>query len=246
MHFRSLNVKLKSYLYLILLSFFSVFYSLSLQAAKLPSMPFPDDERVIIVADYMIFNGVPMSAFKIDSDKSAEEFLMFYKQLWSKEQEAGVPGYQVLKQEGSIILSRVEKAAMYSIQVEPQTLKGIKVTLGVSLLPSTAIPALGKGFPLMNSAKVMNDIVNFDGDMKARTLLIESSSSLRSSASFYERAFLDMGWSQMKPSKESDYPQEIQGDNYGLMFSKNQQEVQIVFSKNKSKTNIVALVHGLK
>lgn len=213
---------------------------------KLPLMPFPDDERVLVVAEYMQYNGVPMSAFKIESDKTPKEFLRFYTDLWSAEQDNGAPGYNIQKVKKTTIVSRVEGGAMFTVQANKTSLNGSSVTLGVSLLPSISNkPELGKGFPLMRRSRVINDILNVDEGKKARTLLIENSSSFRSVLSFYQRRLKDLGWSQFRPSKESSYYKEA-GNAYSLQFSKGQQEIQMSFTRSHGKTMTVALVQGVQ
>jgi len=224
-------------------------YNTAFALEKLPQFPFPNDERVVVVSDYMIFNGVPMSAYKINSIKSVEEFLDFYKNKWSGTRGNGMPGYKIVEDEdaGIVLMSRLEDGAMYTVQVNTTSLNELDVTLGVSLIPSvSSFPELGKGFPLMGKSTVINDIINIDNGVKARTLLIEISGSAYTVKNFYQGRIKSLGWSQAKPSPSSNYDKNAK-DDHVLFFYKDDQEMQIVIvRKSRSETVATVLITGLK
>ena len=212
---------------------------------RLPPMPFPEDEQVVVVAEYMHYNGVPMSAYKIVSNKTPDKFLTFYQELWSREQENGMPGHHLLRRDGMRLLSRLEEDALFTVQVQSAPPYGSRVTLGVSLLPSMGkISPPDPGFPLMSQARVLNDIAHIDEGMQSRTLRIEVGSSVRSAVHFYQKRLADSGWRQTEPSAASNYPAKP-GNHHALLFSKGRQEIQMAFSRANNKTYIVALVQGI-
>ena len=228
-----------------------------------PELPFPDNSRVISVAENMTFNGVPMKIWELKTTMHPDRLEQFYANIWEADKSKvpkGAPPFVKSRVQGATILSRVEGEFMITVQFDQEeqksssrkrsasslqaaresNLHSTSAQVGISrLLEERPIIVLGKGFILPSDAKVMNDIEAFDGDKKSRTILASSAMSVNSVLSFYKSALERKGWST--PFPDLGIPTQ------GLLYEKAGQEMNISIVKNPRDglTHIVA-VHVVK
>jgi len=153
-------------------------------------LSYPERAQVVIVADNMIFNGVPMAAWELRWSETPEKLRAFYRSTWetrgNKVTENAMGEWKTV--------ATADGDCFYTVQTKP-TATGSYALIGVTKAPSNANPPPpGSGFPTPSGSRVLNDLRHKDGIRNARTLLLANTFSMEANASFYRNAMADHGW----------------------------------------------------
>ena len=206
-------------------------------ASNWPVFTAPKDSQMIVVSEDMIYNGVLMRSWELNSNKGAEYIKKFYTKLWGKNATDDNPGYLIDEFENWTIVSRVDGDFLLTVQID----SGNKITghalLAITNLPSkNSITVLGEGFPRPNGSNVLSDIFSNDIGKKARTLIIQSESSMSKNYRFYRNKFIKKGWIEISE------PHEKLNNLKALVMVKGSDELNITFEKMNKITTIVAVM----
>lgn len=198
-----------------------------------PAFPEPD-AKVQWVAPYLLYNGVPMSVKRFDSERSPAEILAFYRRLWA----GGTAGpaaveYPVAPWQ-NIAVARGK--CFYTVQVQAAGRGSTGLLSMTEALDKPRIVDSEKVLPMMSGSKVVNDIEHRDDGKTARTLVLRNGFSAMSNADFYRRSLEDQGWRtvssyQMTTSK---------GPGITLVMKRGLAEASLVITHKAGDTTILA------
>jgi hypothetical protein len=215
----------------------------SLCTAKgLPNFKAAKFMRVTVVADAMIYNGLPMRAYEFTASKSVDKVEAFYAELWGKELKKSQAGPWT-------VLSHFDGTYLFSVQVEEDDTQRAVGLLSVS--EPGAVSAkfeLGEGFPMPQSSTVVNDISAQDLGKNSRTLVLVNDQSVASNLRFYRRHYEQRGWMELAPSdptaKKKGSGKSSRGgldDANALLMSKGGDELNMSFDEVDGRTVVVAV-----
>ncbi len=209
-------------------------------SGSLPAFVAPKSMSVTVVADNMVFNGMKMKSAEFSARGSVEDLIAFYHDEWDdkvKETKVG----EVL------VLSHYDGEFMFVVQIQKRKSalrsSGRQGALSTGLLSISepgSVPArldLGKGFPMLSSTKVVNDIANTDLGKQSRTLLLYNPRSVQDNLKFYKRQFAQKGWTELP--QETHKP--VSG-NATLIMNKGGDELNMAFSAIDGETSVVAVI----
>ncbi|HEX8988863.1 MAG TPA: hypothetical protein VF816_12965 [Rhodocyclaceae bacterium] len=152
---------------------------------------YPEGAQVVIVADDMVFNNVPMAAWELRWREPPERLRAYYRAEWEarnqRVSESTVGEW--------VTVGTLDGQCFYTVQTRAAAGGGSYALLGVTRAPETAAAAApGAGFPNLSGSRFANDIRHQDGRRHARTLLLMNSYSVEANASFYRNAMAGQGW----------------------------------------------------
>jgi hypothetical protein len=197
---------------------------------------FPEPKAAVQwVAPYMLYNGVPMSIRRFDSEQKPAEILAFYRQAWGGGAPSTLPVENIVEPWQTIAVARGK--CFFTVQVQAAGPSGSTGLLSVtSTAKGPRVIAADKVLPMMTGSKVLNDIEHRDDGKTARTLLLSNSFSPESNADFYRRTLADQGW---KPVS-SYQMQTKRGPGITLTMKRGLAETSLVFSRSGSQTTVLA------
>lgn len=154
------------------------------------ALGYPEGAQVVVVADNMLFNGVPMASWELRWRESPQRLRAFYRNAWEAR------GDRVVESElgdWKTVATR-DGECFYTVQTKAAA-GGTYALIGVTRPPENAVlPPPGAGFPMPSGSKVVNDLRHKDKIRNARTLLLGNSFSINANASFYRNAMSGQGW----------------------------------------------------
>lgn len=215
--------------WLVLFGFCLLFWTLSVAAAELPG---PPDAQIERIAPSTTSLGMRLSIRRFRVDRSMEQVLDFYRQLWKDQAvETELPPWQMIG-------TRVDGQYL-NVQVQPQG-RGAWGYLSISDLPerldSKQYDALmGGSFPMMNGSQVLDDQVSKDPGKDGRVLLIRNRFSPFTNLNFYKRHYANRGWQLVMDEQVAPR----QGA-YALYFSKGRESLTLTINRLDGETSIVA------
>lgn len=215
----------------------------TLCAAKaLPDFKAAKFMRVTVVADAMIYNGLPMRAYEFTASKSVDEVEVFYTELWGKEIKKSQAGPWM-------VLSHFDGRYLFSVQVEEDNMQRAVGLLSVSEPGAVSSKfELGEGFPMPRSSTVVNDISAEDLGKNSRTLVLLNDQSIASNLRFYRRHYERRGWMELgeggQAAKKRGGGKSSRDDPDGsnaLIMSKGGNELNMSFDRVEGRTVVVAV-----
>jgi len=150
----------------------------------------PQGAQVVVVADDLVINNVPMATWEIRWRESPERLRAYYRNLWETR------GGRVVETEAGEwkTVATLDGECFYTVQTKPVA-TGSYGLIGVTKPPANAVSApLGTGFPSLSGSRVANDLRHRDGVRNARTVMLANSFSIEANASFYRNAMAGQGW----------------------------------------------------
>lgn len=210
----------------------------SLHAEELNCPKFPEPKaKLEWVAPYMVYNGVPMSIKRFDSEQSAADILAFYRQAWKGGPAGSAPVENMVGPWQTIGVLRGK--CFLSVQVQPA---GANSTGSTGLLSMTEssdkarVIGEEKALPMLSGSKVINDIEHRDDGKTARTVVLSNTFSAETNAGFYRQSFTDQGWQaissyQMNTSK---------GPGITLVMKRGLAEASLVITNRGQHTTVLA------
>jgi len=190
--------------------------------------------KVEWVSQYMIYNGVPMSIKRFDSEQKPEAILAFYRQAWGNGKPADMPKEYMAGPWQTIAALRGK--CFFTVQVQPAG-TGSTGMLSATQAPDKprVIPA-DKAVPMMQGSTIVNDIDHVDDGKNARTLLLTNGFSAESNASFYRQQLGDQGWKVL-----SSYQMTTKkGPGITLVMKRGLAEASLVITREGAKTMVLA------
>lgn len=198
-----------------------------------PSFPEPA-AKVQWVAPYMLYNGVPMSVKRFDSEQKPADILAFYRRAWASN-SAGAPVENAVDPWQTI--SVVSGKCFFTVQVQAAGKNGSTGLLSATQAPDrTRAIDPGKALPMMSGSTVINDIEHRDDGKTARTLLLSNTFSAEANASFYRQSLADKGWRTV-----SSYQMTTKkGPGITLVMKRGLAEASLVITRDGQNTNVLA------
>ena len=192
------------------------------------------DAKLEWVAPYMIYNGVPMSVKRFDSEQKPADILAFYRRAWAAN-SAGAPVENTVDPWQTI--SVVRGKCFFTVQVQAAGKNGSTGLLSATQAPGrTRVIAPGKALPMMSGSTVINDIEHRDEGKMARTLLLSNAFSAESNASFYRQTLADQGWRTV-----SSYQMTTKkGPGITLVMKRGLAEASLVITRDGRNTTVLA------
>jgi hypothetical protein len=196
-----------------------------------PSFPEPK-AKLQWVAPYMIFNGVPMSIKRFDSEQAPAEILSFYRKAWS-----GIAG-QVPQEYMSgpwQTIAIMRGRCFFTVQVQPAGIKG-----STGLLSATEVQAKPRvsmsALPMMSGSTVVNDINHRDEGKSGRTMVITNTFSAEANADFYRQQLSDQGWKAIS----SAHMKTKKGPGITLVMKRGLSEANLSITRRGQNTVVLA------
>lgn len=197
-----------------------------------PDFPEPK-AKLEWVAPYMIYNGVPMSIKRFDSEQKPADILAFYRQKWASGGAAPVENMVDPWQTISVVRGK----CFFTVQVQAAGKSGSTGMLSATQAPDRArVIAPEKSLPMMSGSSIINDIDHRDDGKSARTLLLSNTFSAESNASFYRQTLADQGWRTV-----SSYQMTTKnGPGITLVMKRGLAEASLVITRNGANTMVLA------
>lgn len=170
-----------------------------------PEVPMPRGAEVIIVAEHMVFNGIAMKNWEINSFGKLDKVLSYYQKKWKKPSVSGQPGFVQDESGGWTIISRYQGDYLITVQLMQETKARVHGLVGISKLSGVEKDyELGEGFPFPRDTNVINDIKARDGNKNSRTLIALNSRGVKANAQFFRSRFKRKGWSEFSSKSRKD------------------------------------------
>ncbi len=207
----------------------------SLRAEELdcPSFVEPSKAKLQWVAPYMMYNGVPMSIKRFDSEQKPEEILAFYRQAWRGTGPAAPVENTV---EPWRTITAMRGRCFFTVQVQAAG-PGSTGLLSATQAPGqTKVTPADKALPMMTGSTVLNDIDHRDEGKSARTILLSNGFSAETNAGFYRQNLADRGWKMVNSYQISTK----RGPGITLVMKKGAAEASLVITREGQHTMVLA------
>ncbi len=205
------------------------------RADEIKCPPFPEpDAKLQWVAPYMLYNGIPMSVKRFDSEQRPADILAFYRRKWAAGPTGAAPVEYETGPWQNIAIARGK--CFYTVQVQAA---GRGSTGLLSVTEAEDRPRIvdsEKALPMMSGTRVINDIEHRDDGKNARTLLLLNTFSPETNADFYRRMLQDRGWQAI-----SSYQMNTnKGPGITLVMKRGLAEASLVITRRGRETSILA------
>lgn len=204
------------------------------QMLDCPAFPEPK-AKLEWVAPHMIYNGVPMSIKRFDSEQSPGAILAFYRAVWKSPTPAlSAQEYQSGPWQ---TIAAVRGKCFFTVQVQSDGKRGSTGLLSATQEPDgVKVESADHVLPMMTGSEVINDIEHKDGGKNARTLLLRNGFSPEANADFYRRNMGDKGWKMV-----SGYEMATKkGPGITLVMKRGMAETSLVITREGGKSMVLA------
>jgi len=221
-----------SLLFLILLIFCNIAH------AGPEEFPAPNWLNRVQVSDKMIINGIPSLVQHFEAYNTIDELLEFYRLQWNGSSH-GTPGYREAHVAPWHIISRLDGAYLYTVQVQQDGALSIRGYLAIGDLKAMKKTLKNDNVvPRMSGSKIINDVTSFDPGKKGRTLMLVNKYSVVGNSNFYRNHYLERGWSKIMDTSSEDA--------FIMVFRKHKEEAHLVINNIQGSTQIVMnIVEGI-
>lgn len=205
-----------------------------LMAAELDCPTFVEPRaRLQWVAPYVVYNGVPMSIKRFDSDQKPADILAFYRQAWNA---AGASAPQEYTTGPWQNIATMRGKCFFTVQVQAAGSGSTGLLSATQALDKPRIASSEHALPMMSGSTVISDIEHRDDGKNARTVLLNNSFSLDANADFYRQSLADQGWKLLNgyrmPTKK--------GPGVTLVLKRGVAETSIVITRDGANTMVLA------
>jgi len=197
-----------------------------------PAFPQPD-AKVQWVAPYMVFNGVPMSVKRFDSEQPPEAILAFYRRAWNGSGSAA-PVENVVGEWQTIGAKRGK--CFFTVQVQAAGKSGSTGLLSATQPIDGPRIVSDQKLPMMSGSTIVNDIEHHDDGKNARTILLSNTFSAQSNADFYRQSLADQGWKMISSYQVTT----SKGPGITLVMKRDLAEANLVITRAGSQTTVLA------
>jgi hypothetical protein len=199
-----------------------------------PAFPEPQNAKVQWVAPFMVYNGVPMSIKRFDSEQRPADILAFYRRAWGGGPPNTAPVENVVDPWQTIAVARGK--CFYTVQVQAAD-KGSTGMLSITEAPlGPRARSSDQTLPMLSGSAIINDIEHRDDGKNARTVLLSNTFSPESNADFYRRTLGDQGWQAVS----SYQMQTKKGPGITLVMKRGLAEASLVITRAGSQTTVLA------
>ena len=203
-------------------------------AQATPYFPLPPNSESMSISQKLVVNSIPMQTRQFTSKLSEERVVEFYKDLWQKDLEPGVPGYQISKMMPPwVVISRIEDEHLLTVQVKKVNSGSIGYIAISDLIPNKKY-TIGKNIPKPNKTHILNDIYSEDGSKKGRTTTLKNAHSLSSNVNYYRNYYDQRGWLEVM-----DHEVAID-HSYTLRYRNMNKHITLVITRGDGHTYITA------
>jgi hypothetical protein len=190
--------------------------------------------RLQWVSQYMVYNGVPMSIKRFDSEQKPEAILAFYRQAWGNGSGASAPQEYMSGPWQTIAVLRGK--CFFTVQVQAAGTGSTGLLSATQAPEKTRLVPDDKKLPMMSGSTVLNDIDHHDDGKAARTLLLSNGFSAETNANFYRQQLGDQGWKVI-----SSYQMATKkGPGITLVMKRGLAEASLVITREGSQTMVLA------
>ncbi len=212
-----------------------------------PDFPAPPNASVEVVSNNMEINGIATGVRAFTSRDKMGKIVNFYKDLWHEGIGNGLPGFTLTNaMEPWILLSRIEKGYLMTVQVQPKDSGGSWGYLAISRIPKPPEKGkkpveIGKQIPKMDKSHVLNEIKSRDAGQSGRSVVVLSPHSVASNVNFYRNHYATAGW-----STAMDRPVET-GKMHSFSFKQGRKRVNIMIMGDHTESRVVVneVVHDI-
>lgn len=194
----------------------------------------PDAARLVVVADDMLVNGVPMRASELHSRLDPQTVAQFYRGTWEGKKQK----VQETAQAGWTTLSTRDGDCFFTAQIRAADDHGTYALLGVTKLGVHPVRARGEGFPKMGGSVVYNDIISRDDGKTGRTLLMGNSYTPAANADFYRSSLGTSGWVVLSDRNART----AQGQQWVQIWRRGLEEANVVIASAQDGSQVVVNV----
>jgi hypothetical protein len=199
-----------------------------------PDFPTPK-AKLEWVAQYMVYNGVPMSVRRFDSEQRPSDILAFYRQAWGTGRGSAAPLEYTVGPWQTIGVVRGK--CFFTAQVQAAGNNGSTGLLSATQAPDQpTVISKDQSLPMMSGSTVINDIEHNDSGKVARTLLVSNTFSAEANASFYRQTLADEGWKAISSYQITTK----KGPGITLIMKRGLAEANLVISRSGDNTTILA------
>ncbi|GAA5218219.1 hypothetical protein ACFSJ3_15195 [Corallincola platygyrae] len=224
--------------FLLVITFLTATLGLQAQATDWPTFPVPDNAQVTIIAQEIRNNGLPLHILELRTDKTMAEVMSFYRQEWTNN-TGDVEGFIEQELNGAPLISHYDPSEQMMFAVQLNKVQGITIgTLSISymgIFEDESDFSPGKGLPVPARSVVIQDFTAAEMVGSSRTATIRTKQSIAMAKEFYLKHYMNRGWQNISYRMKDSRSKGI------LLFSRNGNEVQLIFSRPKGSdvTDIV-------
>lgn len=190
---------------------------------------FPEFLQATIVSENMNTNGIDMAVWEIRSNKTTEETINYYRNLWKHHKT--FMRYNTTQWQ---VIGFVVDQSFISVQLLPNQLDSFGF-LSISTYPNRPVQLSTAREELPPGTEIISETNAVDGPHKSRTIGFTNNSPLETNAAFFRNHFSQRGWI------EDSVPINKAG-NITLLFRKGPDNTTISLSKQATKTGGVAII----
>ncbi|RJG05332.1 hypothetical protein D3870_04240 [Noviherbaspirillum cavernae] len=197
---------------------------------------FPEPKaKVEWVAPYMVYNGVPMSIKRFDSEQPPADVLAFYRQAW----KGGPAGTAPVENTVGVwqTIAVVRGNCFFTVQVQAAGKNGSTGLLSATQ-SSDKVRVIDKDktLPMLSGSTILNDIEHHDSGKTARTVVLSNTFSPETNANFYRQTLADQGWQPV-----SSYQMNTRkGPGITIVMKRGLAEASLVITRSGQNTNVLA------
>jgi len=199
-------------------------------AESWPEFIYPAEATAQVVAQDMVFNGIPMRVLTFQSKLSSDQMVKFYQRRW-KRHGAPEPALSKLGEWRIVGMMDGEYYKTAQVKAERDGSTGyLGISLGLKSIGKTK-PVLGAGAPVPFGSVVRNDIYSVDLPKKARTVILTNRQSVDFNLNYYLRHYQGDGWGALMKKR-------VREPEHGaaLVFRKGVEEASVAISEKNGQT----------
>ncbi len=186
------------------------------------SLP-PQSTKQEVVKDLRV-NGLDMQLINFSSRLSERQVINYYRNKWANKFAESVSGpWQQI--------SQMQDNYFITVQVQENNFAGSTGRISI-LSRAKKIPEVGKNIPMLDSSRVLNEVVSKDKLTKSTVVLLSNAYSADDNAAFYEKFYSGSGWKVMMN-------QNMQERGTSMVFKKERTEILITIKDVADGSTVV-------
>ena len=206
------------------LTVFLFFSCSSILLASWPNIALPPQSIKQEVIKELRVNGLDMQLINFKSRLSERQVINYYKNKWANK-------FAESESEGWQQISQMQDKYFITVQVQGNDFSGAIGRISILSRPNK-VPVVGKNIPMMESSRVLNEVVSKDKLTISKVVLLSNSYSADDNAAFYENYYSKFGWKTMMN-------QNMQEHGISMVFKKEKIETLITIKNVAGGSTIV-------
>jgi len=167
-------------------------------AAMLERLAIPEAAIVQWVTTVSVHNGAPMAIATLQSPKSADSILAFYRHIWMVEENSAIPGYVESSLTDWQLISRLHDGFNIVIQLNTEQQNGASGLISVMRVDKSTIREDHGEF---SDLTLLSSHHSVDGADKSDMRVYASSASVSQTHERYRRRLVRKGWQLVSDSE---------------------------------------------